>query len=404
MRNPFIVGRPITDSKDFFDRERELEEIFSGIRNQYNISLVGERKIGKTSLLNMVCDPEKMKEYGIDSERILIISIDSSNTEKGNPASVWKYLLTLLHDEIKGSIKKEMDEKITANEVGFSDIVKALSCIKKDVVLILDEFEAICEGMDIDFFQNLRHLAQISQLTYIVSTSRDLLTLTAKNKRIVSSPFFNIFFPLFLGLFQKDQSKKFIKINFKEMNITEEQVTSILQICGPHPFFLQLFCTLLFGSLPREGLDLSSEKGKTYFKEGIEQAEMKFSVSSSNHFEYFWERFDQREKEVLSNIALKGKTTRFENVLKDMERRGFLMKDNGKYTIFSNAFQNWILEHVEKKEEKIPFVIIMAVLTFSISLVLFFSMLKPSVSGILPVVFIIVFVIGLFYLLRRGSE
>jgi AAA+ ATPase superfamily predicted ATPase len=404
MRNPFIVGRPITDSKDFFDRERELEEIFSGIRNQYNISLIGERKIGKTSLLNMVCNPERMQEYSIDPERVLIISIDSSNTEKGNPASVWKYLLFLLCDEVKNDIRKEMSEKITANDVGFSDIVKILSHVEKDVVLILDEFEAICEGMDIDFFQNLRHLAQTSRLTYIVSTSRDLLTLTAKNKRIVSSPFFNIFFPLFLGLFQKDQSKKFIKNNFKEMNIAEEQVTSILRICGPHPFFLQLFCALLFRSLPSDRLDVSSEEGRQYFKEGIRQAEMNFSVSCNNHFEYFWERFDQREKEVLSDIALKGKTNRFETVLKDMERRGFLIKDNGTYIIFSNAFQTWISEHVEKKEEPIPFIMIMAILTFSISLILFFSMLETSISGILPIVFIIVFIIGLFYLLRRGSE
>ena len=68
MKNPFIISQPITDPKDFYDREKELKEVFSEIKNQSNISLIGERKIGKTSLLNMVCHPDKMREYGIDTK------------------------------------------------------------------------------------------------------------------------------------------------------------------------------------------------------------------------------------------------------------------------------------------------------------------------------------------------
>lgn len=412
MKNPFIVGRPITDSKNFFDRETELEEIFSAIKNRYNISLVGERKIGKTSLLNMVRDPDKMKEHGIEPEKTCIVSIDSSEIKKGNPDSVWRFLLSLLCEEIEDeTIKKELNRKCAANSTGFSDVIKTLSHIKKDVVLILDEFEAICEGMDIDFFQNLRHLAQVSRLTYLVSTSRDLFTLTTESKQIVSSPFFNIFSPLFLGLFQKHQSKEFIKSKFNKMNITEEQINSILRICGPHPFFLQLFCSLLFRSFPDKELDLSSNEGIDYFKKGVEQAKMNFNLSSNNHFEYFWEKFNQKERDTLSAIAVKKISHTFERILKDMERRGFLTKDNQKYEIFSETFQKWIVEHTEKmepakREEKPSFIIVMAILTFSVSLILFLSMFEDFefLWNYIHYIFIAVFIIGLFFLLRRGSE
>ncbi|MBU7045765.1 MAG: AAA-like domain-containing protein [Theionarchaea archaeon] len=406
MKSPFVVGRPITNSEDFFDRESELEEIFSGIKNQYNISLIGERKIGKTSLLNMVCNPDKMKDYGIDSRKTRIISIDSSTVEKGNPASLWRCLLSLFCEEIEdNNIRKELKNKIATHTAEFSDVLKTLSHVQKDVVLIFDEFEAVCEEMDIDFFQNLRYLAQTFRLTYIVSTSRDLLTLTTENKKIVSSPFFNIFYPHFLGLFQIDKARGFIKTRFEGMNIGEEQVDSVLRICGPHPFFLQLFCSLLFGLLPDGGLNLSTRESIKRFEEGIEKAKMKFSVSCNNHFEYFWERFEPKERKALSDITLKGKTDHnLESVLKNLERRGFLITHNGKYRAFSETFQKWILEHMETREEKFPFMIIMAILTLFVSLILLISIRVSRVLDMLPYIFTLVFIVGLLYLWRRGPE
>ena len=370
MKNPFIVGRPITDPKDFFDREKELGGIFRGIENQYNISLMGERKIGKTSLLNMICHPDKMREFRIDAEKTLILSIDSGEVDKGSPASVWKSLLSSLIKEIENrDVKKNLNKKIRSNEVGLYEFFEAVSHTEKNIVIIFDEFEAICEDMDINFFQDLRHIGQVSKLTYIVSTCRDLFTLTTKSKKIKSSPFFNIFVPYYLGLFQKDQSEKFIEAKFKDMNIQKEHVISILRICGPHPFFLQLFCSHLFELLTDEELDLS-------FEEGIKQARMKFTESSDTHFEYFWERFNSKEERILLDIALKGrKGLSFKKIFGDMVRRGFLVEDKGEYELFSEAFREWILENIERPQKfsflkMIAFAALLAVVIFFFWMVL----------------------------------
>ena len=52
--NPFTYGNPISDPRRFFGREREVEQIFSRLRNEEfeSSSVVGDRRIGKTSLLN----------------------------------------------------------------------------------------------------------------------------------------------------------------------------------------------------------------------------------------------------------------------------------------------------------------------------------------------------------------
>ncbi|MBU7028410.1 MAG: AAA-like domain-containing protein [Theionarchaea archaeon] len=351
MKNPFIFSRPITDPKNFFDREEELGEIFKGIRNQYNISLIGERKIGKTSLLNMVCHPDKMREYGVNTEKTLIVSIDSSDIEKGESISVWRHLLSLLYEEIQDeNVKEELNGKVTSSYVRFSDVVKTLSHVEKDVVLIFDEFEAIGKNMKSDFFENLRHLAQKPKLTCIVSTCRDLLRMT-KDRAVGSSPLFNVFVTYFLGLFSENQSKGFIKIKFKNMEIQEKHINSILEICGPHPFFIQLFCSLLFESLIDEESNLT-------FQDAIKKTIPAFTEYSDIHFKYYWSRFDETEKDILLDIALEKKTDHdFEyNIVHDLERRGFLVRNKGKYKIFSRIFEEWILKHKKRIKGQNPFI------------------------------------------------
>ncbi|MBI5384592.1 MAG: hypothetical protein HZA90_07865 [Verrucomicrobia bacterium] len=51
-RNPFIVGVPITAPADFFGREREISFCLARLRGMQSVSITGERRIGKSSLLH----------------------------------------------------------------------------------------------------------------------------------------------------------------------------------------------------------------------------------------------------------------------------------------------------------------------------------------------------------------
>jgi eukaryotic-like serine/threonine-protein kinase len=67
LGNPFTYGNPISDSRRFYGRAREVEQIFGRLRNEEfeSSSLVGERRIGKTSLLNYLADPIVRAKYGV---------------------------------------------------------------------------------------------------------------------------------------------------------------------------------------------------------------------------------------------------------------------------------------------------------------------------------------------------
>ncbi|HEY7544350.1 MAG TPA: ATP-binding protein, partial [Blastocatellia bacterium] len=58
--NPYLNRVAIKDPRQFFGRAREVSKIFSriGASRPQSISVVGERRIGKSSLLQYINNPE----------------------------------------------------------------------------------------------------------------------------------------------------------------------------------------------------------------------------------------------------------------------------------------------------------------------------------------------------------
>jgi eukaryotic-like serine/threonine-protein kinase len=89
--NPFTYGNPISDPRRFFGRAREVEQIFGRLRNEEfeSSSVVGDRRIGKTSLLNYLADPGIRAAHGLEPERYNFFYIDLQmvDGETGGPSS-----------------------------------------------------------------------------------------------------------------------------------------------------------------------------------------------------------------------------------------------------------------------------------------------------------------------------
>ena len=69
-RNPFFNRQRITDPAYFVGRKAEVETLYSAVVTHQCRSLVGERKMGKSSLLTHICNPETMRLYGLNPEQI----------------------------------------------------------------------------------------------------------------------------------------------------------------------------------------------------------------------------------------------------------------------------------------------------------------------------------------------
>ncbi|HMT21362.1 MAG TPA: hypothetical protein PKE20_08995, partial [Promineifilum sp.] len=56
--NPFFHRGAIRHAEDFIGREAELNQMLGLLRNGQSVSLIGPRRIGKSSLLLHLSDPD----------------------------------------------------------------------------------------------------------------------------------------------------------------------------------------------------------------------------------------------------------------------------------------------------------------------------------------------------------
>jgi serine/threonine-protein kinase len=97
--NPFTYGNPISDPRRFFGRAREVDQIFGRLRNEEfeSSSLVGDRRIGKTSLLNYLADHGVRAAQGLGPERYNFVYVDLQMLDEAmGPEHLWRRLLVLM--------------------------------------------------------------------------------------------------------------------------------------------------------------------------------------------------------------------------------------------------------------------------------------------------------------------
>ena len=88
------------DPLRFVGRAREVEQIFGRLRNEEfeSSSLVGDHRIGKTSLLNHLADPGVREAHGLGRARYSFVYVDLQMVDQAmDPSRLWRRLLTLMH-------------------------------------------------------------------------------------------------------------------------------------------------------------------------------------------------------------------------------------------------------------------------------------------------------------------
>src|SRR5262245_133304 len=201
LDNPFTYGNPISDSRRFFGRAREVEQIFGRLRNDEfeSSSLVGDRRIGKTSLLNYLADPSVRTSYSLSPERYIFVYVDLQMVDESmGPEQLWRRLLALMRRhcddegvvEILGAFRQ--DDRL--DTFALDELFEQVDQSGQQVILLLDEFEHITANGNFgpDFYYGLRSLIIHHRLALVTSSQRELIEL-CHSEAIKSSPFFNIF-------------------------------------------------------------------------------------------------------------------------------------------------------------------------------------------------------------------
>jgi hypothetical protein len=223
--NPYGERGMIRNAAQFFGRGRELDEIFGRLATMGSVSVVGERRIGKSSLLYRIAQlatdrlGTDYECYYLDLERVL------------STAEFYHRACEALDEE--GDTHLDFERAIAG----------------KKVVLCLDEFEQVAgnRAFGPDFFNVLRSLAQTGELALVTATQHTLPDLYREGA-IPTSPFFNIFTLLRLGPLTEAEARELIARPAERVAaaFSTDEVNFILNLTGTHPYRLNVAAALLY--------------------------------------------------------------------------------------------------------------------------------------------------------------
>jgi hypothetical protein len=370
VSNPFTYGNPISDPRRFFGRTREVEQIFSRLRNAEleSSSLVGDRRIGKTSLLNYLADPEVRATHCLGPEHYIFVYVDLEMVDATmGPEQLWRQLLTLMGRQCKDPRVRELLAGLEKDEqlptFTLDKLFQEVDDKGQHVVFLLDEFERITENANFgpDFYYVLRSLVIHHRVALVTSSRLELIEL-CHSAAIKSSPFFNIFANINLRPFSLVDFELMISrsLSTTTVQFSEQDMEHLVDLAGLHPYFVQAACWMLYESYLK-GLD---EADRTAFL--MEQ----FRDEAIPHLVDYWDNSDDYEKIVLTAAALLGQMrkpicefslqdlqglfARGEPTIRRLNKRGLLMSRDGQYRLFSSMLGPWILSQItaELSEEQ----------------------------------------------------
>ncbi len=358
--NPFTYGNPISAPARFFGRKAEVEQVYTRLLNAEfeSSSIVGERRMGKTSLLNYIAHPSTAEAHGLAPDRYLFVYVDLQMVDqKTTPTRFWSRLLRRVARKLKDEeLKAEFEQAVGQEEIDNYTLDDLFSLIDErylHFILLLDEFENVTENanFDTDFFYGLRALAIHHNLALITASRQELITL-CHSDAVRASPFFNIFANVNLPAFDEEEARALVEQSLAETGVqfVPAELALMPDIAGSHPYFLQIAAHFLFAAHCKGGT--AQERERYLLREFREEATPSLAD--------YWHHSDDGEKIVLSVLALLAKQGkagkrrfslgklkelyhRSELTLSRLEKRALIAACEEGYTLFSSVFGDWIV-------------------------------------------------------------
>lgn len=266
--SPFITGTPITHPRHFLGRQKQLKRLFNLLKRKplQNAAIIGQRRSGKTSLLNYLrritttpvaeLRPEQKSDWLPQPEQYRWIFVDFQDHRMASRERLLRYLLESM----------QLPVPAPCNLDRFMDVVS--HNLRSPMVILMDEVGVglqRCPELDDDFWESLRALAtnQVEgNLGFVLSTPEAPIDL-ARNAGH-SSPFFNIFgYTAMLGPLQENEAQTLMARS--PLPFAESDREWIWQQSGGWPILVQILCRERLFSLEEGAL------GDGWREDGLQQ-------------------------------------------------------------------------------------------------------------------------------------
>jgi hypothetical protein len=355
QHNPFYYGGTLKESRLFVGRKREVAEICEAIAASASVSLVGERKVGKSSLLLYLADPSVEHKNGLDPARYIFAYFDFVGYPTITPTELWRRLLgEILSQPSASALTNQVRTLLAQEKTELADLERLLKGVRDaglNLVILFDEFDTAATNPNFDqaFFGGLRNLSKYP-LSYLVASHRTLSELRFAHPEAIVSPFFNIFRRVTLSGFTPGEVETLLTGSLAGTGITfsagDREMLGFM--ADSHPFFLQMMAYFLFDAYRYDHL----RDGRVDYR----WVQDRMRDNSVEHFRYYWEGSEAGEKLILATLSLleSEELERYrlypagdDPMLRRLRERVLVVEDQqGKSRLFSMLFNQWIAETV----------------------------------------------------------
>jgi hypothetical protein len=324
--SPFFFGRPIPDDARFYGRRAEAKTILERLAQRNSTSIVGERRIGKSSLLLHVqrqlpaALPSGVKSIPI----YLDLMQPSAHTRQGVMRAIRR---RLERAGVKAGWSQQEDGDLLALDLALEGWADA----GLYPVLLLDEVDKLTgrvKEFD-DLLEAWRAAGGMGQLGFVTASLRPLADLCQASG---CSPFYNIFQQVELGLLRELDWRALVQGGFAQSRLPLEppDLAWIDEIAGGHPFYTQIAAHLL-----HQARSTGEDTAHAVLSD-------RFAAETTAHFTDLWRRLDRPARAALKHLAGDTQTPRpNERTLGALRRRGLVLRDR---RLFSAVWARGIRE------------------------------------------------------------
>jgi len=245
--NPFTRRGMIQEESAFVGRSREIANVLNRLRNGSSVSLVGERRIGKSSLLYHLYLSGNRRLEDEAKTRHQFIYLDMHDARMRTPDY---FVLSVLHHLDISAKPADLEKQpmvVLANAL--EDWHRENRAMP---ILLLDEFEEITQHKDLfndSFLEALRSFCNARRLVFVTVSRRSLKQLC--KSRNLTSPFFNVFTKVELNEFvvdgKLDEVTEFTQCYWSGgLSLTPIEEDQLRRFGKKHPMRLQIASYWIF--------------------------------------------------------------------------------------------------------------------------------------------------------------
>lgn len=354
----YLSREPVWTQDEFVGREADVQWLTDMLArpSPQNCNLIGEPRIGKTSLLYQVV----ARRLGLPEQGVgLHVWLRLAELPDYQPFSFWQLVATRLQRAWqKAGLELDADEELPADTRDLFDelddridrLVREAACQR--LLILIDDFDLLRHSLgsrDLDWLRSLAtRYAHV--LAFVISSSDSLVSLTEKLMRREGvetpvSPFANMFHNRTLGLLAAEEAKQLCRataVAEEQPKLTGEEIAFLLQEAGRHPALLKIACGYLFEAR-------RYESGPPLFQD------VRGDVRLDEHVNWLcrqlWQRRSGDERGVLTAV-LRGQIQELDPVLRNLLQKhlGLVELRQEKLALFADAFAYWIEREIDKEK------------------------------------------------------